>query len=75
MNLDYQLRGHIDGESIEFDGTESGYYRQVEHFVKAVEINDQNLVRSGYADAVKTLAVTVAANRSIQTGQVEKVKV
>ena len=75
LNLDYQLRGHIDGESIEFDGTESGYYRQVEHFVKAVEINDQNLVRSGYADAVKTLAVTVAANRSIQTGQVEKVKV
>ena len=75
LNLDYQLRGNIDGESIEFDGTESGYYRQIEHFVKAVETNDQSLVRSGYADALKTLAVTVAANRSLQTGKVEKVEV
>lgn len=75
LNFDYQLRGYIDGESVEFDGTESGYNRQVEHFVKAVETNDQSLVRSGYADALKILAVTVAANRSIQTGQVEEVEV
>ena len=74
LSLDYQLSGHINGESVQFDGVEAGYYRQIEHFIQAVETNDQSRVRSNYADAVKTLAVTVAANRSIQTGEIEKVE-
>ena len=71
--LDLNLRGSVAGEQIDYDGVESGYFRQVEHFMKAVETNDQSLVRSNYADAVKTLAVTLAANRSMETGKVEKV--
>ena len=71
--LDLKLRGSVGGEQIEYDGVESGYFRQVEQFMKAVETNDQSLIRSSYADAVKTLAVTLAANRSLETGKIEKV--
>ena len=73
LTHDLGLRGQIGGEGIDYTGTEAGYFRQVEQFIKAVEANDQGLVRSSYADAVKTLAVTLAANRSLETGQVESV--
>ena len=73
LTHDLGLRGQIGGEGIEYSGTEAGYFRQVEQFVKAVEANDQSLVRSSYKDALKTLAVTLAANRSLETGQVEQV--
>lgn len=73
LTHDHGLRGQIGGEGIEYNGSEAGYFRQVEQFVKAVEANDQNIVRSSYADAVKTLAVTLAANRSIESGQVEQI--
>lgn len=36
-----------------------------EAFVRAVETNDRSLVRSTFADAVKTLAVTLAADESV----------
>ena len=73
LTHDLSLRGQIGGEGIDFTGAEAGYFRQVEQFVKAVETNNQNLVRSSYADAVRTLAVTLAANRSLETGQIELV--
>ncbi|MDE0484900.1 MAG: Gfo/Idh/MocA family oxidoreductase [Candidatus Poribacteria bacterium] len=73
LTHDLSLRGQISGEGVDFTGTEAGYFRQVEQFVKAVETNNQNLVRSSYADAVRTLAVTLAANRSLETGQIEPV--
>ena len=73
LTHDLGLRGQIAGEGIEYNGSEAGYFRQVEQFIKAVEANDQSTVRSSYADAFKTLAVTLAANRSLETGQVEKV--
>jgi len=72
--LDNQLRGTVDGKSVEFEGTERGYFRQVERVVQAVAKHDQSLVRSCYADAAKTLATTLAANRSLVTGKVEKVE-
>ena len=73
LTHDLGLRGQIGGETIDYTGTEDGYFRQVEQFINAVEANDQGLVLSSYADAVKTLAVTLAANRSLETGQVESV--
>jgi len=72
--MDTRLRGTIDGEPFAFDGEEPGYFRQVEQFLAAVEARDQARVRSSYADAMKTLAVTLAANRSLETGQVERVE-
>ena len=74
LTHDLGLRGQIAGEGIEYTGSEAGYFRQVEQFIIAVEANDQGLVRSSYADAYKTLAVTLAANCSLETGQVEKVE-
>ena len=71
--MDTKLRGAVEGEEIAYEGEERGYFRQVDHFLKAVETGDQGLVRSDYADAVETLAVTLAANRSLETGQLEQV--
>lgn len=73
FTLDLKLRGSVEGKQIDYDGVEAGYFRQVEQFMQAIETNDQNLIRSSYADAVKTLAATLAANRSLETGQVENV--
>ena len=75
LTHDLGLRGQIGGEGIDYTGTEAGYFRQVEQFIKAVEANDQELVLSSYADAAKSLAVTLAANRSLETGQVESVAI
>lgn len=38
-------------------------------FVDAVRLNDPSLIRSSYDDAVRTLAVTLAADESARTGQ------
>lgn len=73
LTHDLGLRGQIGGEGIDYSGTEAGYFRQVEEFINAVDANDQGLVRSSYSDAFKTLAVTLAANRSLETGEVEYV--
>ena len=73
LTHDLGLRGQVGDETVDYTGTEAGYFRQVEQFIKAVEADDQGLVFSSYADAVKTLAVTLAANRSLETGQVEEV--
>lgn len=73
LTHDSGLRGQISGEGVDFTGAEAGYFRQVEQFIKAVDANDQGLVLSSYADAAKSLAVTLAANLSLETGQVEEV--
>ncbi|MBI2201422.1 MAG: hypothetical protein HYU43_05715 [Armatimonadetes bacterium] len=73
--MDTKLRGRVDGEAVSYDGEERGYFRQVEQFLKAVETRDQRMVRTSYEDAVRTLAVTVAANRSLVTGRGERVEV
>ena len=42
-------------------------------FIDAVRLNDRSLIRSDYADALKTLAVTLAANESARSGRPVKV--
>ena len=74
LAMDTHLSGYIDQEEIDFLGEERGYFRQIECFLAAVEAQDQSLVRSSYADAVNSLAVTLAANRSLETGKVETVE-
>ncbi len=75
LTHDLRLQGQIGGDAVDYTGAEAGYFRQVEMFIKAVAANDQGLVRSDYADALKTLAVTLAANRSLESGAVEPVVV
>lgn len=74
LSYDLKLTGMVDGQPIAYEGQEAGYFRQVEQFLQAVRTRDQSIVRSSYADALKTLAVTDAANRSLHTGQVERVE-
>ena len=74
LTHDTKLQGNIEGNAIDYDGEESGYYRQVEQFIKAVQAGDQDSIKTDYADAVKSAAVTLAANKSMATGKVEKVE-
>jgi len=41
-------------------------------FIKAVKKGDQSLLRTSYADACRSLAVPLAANEAMETGQVVK---
>ena len=50
------------------------FVKENEAFIQAVSEKKQELVCSDYADALKTLALTLAANKSIETGKVEKVE-
>lgn len=71
--FDDQLTGWMDGEPLDYTGDEEGYRRQVEVFLRAVKEKNQNLIRSSFEDAVRTLAVTVAATRALETGAIEPV--
>jgi predicted dehydrogenase len=73
LTFDLKLSGHVGGQEIAYQGEEAGYFRQVAEFLEAVRTRDQSRVRSSYADALRTLAVTDAANRSLQTGQIAPV--
>ncbi len=73
LSFDLKLTGRVDGQEVSHEGQEAGYFRQVEQFLEAVRERDQGRVRSSYADALRTLAVTEAANRSLQSGQIERV--
>lgn len=41
-------------------------------FIAAIQKNDQSLLKSSYADAAKSLAVVLAANKSMETGEAVK---
>ncbi len=74
LMMSTHLSGYIDQTEIDFHGQERGYFRQIQRFLAAVEAQDQSLVRSSYADATRSLAVTLAANRSLETGKIEPVQ-
>jgi hypothetical protein len=69
MIMDLDLSGVIDGQPVTYKGEESGYIRQVGEFLTAVSTKNQAMIRSSYADAVKTLKVTMAAEQSMQQGR------
>jgi predicted dehydrogenase len=69
---------YILRQSVEFDtgDKKETYYRQVDQgitedrvFLDAVKANNPKLVKSPYADACKSLALTLACNESIATGK------
>jgi recombinational DNA repair ATPase RecF len=39
-------------------------------FIKALQTGDRGLIRSDYEDALKSLKICFAANRSMETGEV-----
>ncbi|WP_276255909.1 Gfo/Idh/MocA family protein [Halomontanus rarus] len=66
------IEGIVDGEEIdeEFDREveDNPYVREVQAFLEAVETGDDAGVRAPYADSTKSLALTLAVNESIESG-------
>ena len=70
MALEASLPG---GEKVTVPGQDDIFVVEDRAFVEAVRTKDASLLRSPYADAVKTLAVCLAANESMDTGKPVKV--
>ena len=51
------------------------HYREMVVFLNAVRTGDTSAIRSSYADGMRSLAVVLAMNRSVETGHVERVVV
>ena len=64
-----RVDGVVDGEEISEEFDENPYAVEVEAFLEAVETGDRSLVRAPYADAVKSLELTLAVNDSIERGE------
>lgn len=63
------LTGHVEGESVEYEGRTDPSVEQLRSFVSAVRDGDESDIAAPYADARKTLAVTFAVNESIRRGE------
>ncbi len=71
MGRDETLSGDRSGE----DPPDAMHYGEMITFLDAVRTRDTSAIRSSYADAMRSLAVVLAMNRSIDSGQVEPVVV
>ena len=73
LELDFthrRLTGTVDDEAVEYESDDSkeALRREADAFVAAVTEQDDTYVRTDYADAAKTLELTLAANEAIETG-------
>lgn len=71
---DWTVRGVDRGERVDMHLPVAGYQEQVDAFVQAVATGDASPIRSGYRDGCATLALTLAANRSLASGRPEIVE-
>lgn len=68
--LENELYGTAHGEDVDFMSDVDPFHRELEAFVAAVSNGEQNLVaRSSYAEAVETLRLTLAVNRSLDKSE------
>lgn len=63
------ITGTIDGQPVDYQGSEGGMHRQIETFLEAIRAGDPSAVPTRYADAAKTLAATVAFNDALASGE------
>ena len=63
------LNGTVDGEEIDEEFDRDQYATEVRAFLDAIETGDTDDVRSPYDDAIDSLALTLAVNESIETGE------
>lgn len=72
--LDYRLRNNLiieeNGIKTDIPRKEDQVYTQDKAFIDAILTGDRSLIRSDYADAMKTLRLAFAANESMESGQV-----
>ena len=63
-----------EDETIKYPGRNNPYQLENELFLQAVEEGNPSLIRSAYGDVVDSLAVTLAANESMETGEVVRLE-
>ncbi len=68
-----KLTGAVDGMNIEYTQSDDAYLTELEVLVEAIRSGDRSKILSDYDDAVNTLGVCVAGNRSIESRAAEKV--
>ncbi len=61
--------GMVAGEPFEFQGTADEYEEEHRGFMRAIEAKDMSLVRSSYADALKTFALTEELLSRVQSAR------
>lgn len=71
---DWTVRGVDRGERVDLHLPVPGYQEQVDAFLHAVETGDPTGIRCTYKDGCGTLAATLAANRSLESGRPEPVE-
>ncbi|MEA3403829.1 MAG: Gfo/Idh/MocA family oxidoreductase [Armatimonadota bacterium] len=64
----FELRTRAGSETKTFQPI-SAHFRESEAFVQAVETGDQSLILSDYSDGIESLAVSLAANQSADSGE------
>ncbi len=57
-------------ETVRYPGRNNPYRLENELFLQAIEEENPSLIRSAYGDVVNSLAVTLAANESMESGEV-----
>ena len=60
---------HADEDTIEIRGEPDIFNLEDKAFIEAVRTGNRSLIQCDYPDAVKTLEISVAANRSMETGR------
>jgi Predicted dehydrogenases and related proteins len=74
MILDYRLRNNLiitkENETVDIKRVNDQTLDLDRAFLKAVETKDGSGIRSPYADALKSLKLSFAANKSMETGEV-----
>ena len=60
------LSGTVDGDPVDFEGENDATRTAGEAFLTAVDTGDPSTVRSTYADAFRTFALTLAVEESLQ---------
>ena len=63
-----RLTGTVDGESVDFEGSNNATRATGEAFLAAVETGDAAGIESTYADAYRTFALTLAVEESLDDG-------
>lgn len=74
MVIDYRLRNNLilktPGETRDIEAKRDQTYRLDKAFLDAVRTGDPSGIRSPYSDAMKSLRLAFAANKSMETGEV-----
>jgi L-ribulose-5-phosphate 3-epimerase len=75
LKLDFvanRLSGNLDGKPFEEQSHDDPYLTEAECFIEAVRFRKRDGIKSSYSDAMKTLAVSLAANRSLESARPEQ---